>query len=103
MIFGSGHGEGTDEEEPALGRDGGHPRRTTWGARGISVSADEGLLDPSHIKKTRVHPGDSLARDDELRDILEDDDDDDDDDEGILPEVTNNSDIKSGQEWRDSN
>jgi hypothetical protein len=101
MIFGSGHGEGTDEEEPALGRDGEHPRRAAWGARGISVSADEGLLDPSHIKKTRVHPGDSLARDDELRDILEDDDDDD--DEGILPEVTKNSDIKSGQEWRDSN
>jgi hypothetical protein len=93
-IFGSVHNESLDEEErPALGHDGeptgnGRTRRSGWGVRGISVSADEGLLDPSQIKKTRVHPGDSLARDDELRDILEDDYDDDDDDEGMLPEVT---------------
>ncbi|KAH0538985.1 hypothetical protein FGG08_004434 [Glutinoglossum americanum] len=109
-IFGSGRSESLDEEErPALGRDGepienDRARRSGWGIRGISVSADEGLLDPSQIKKTRVHPGDSLARDDELRDILEDDDDDD-DDEGILPEVTKNgagADVSGGREWRDS-
>ncbi len=48
-----------------------------WGARGISVSADEGLLDPQLPQKTRLHPGDSTARDDELAGILEDDGDDD--------------------------
>lgn len=43
-----------------------------WGARGISVSADEGVLTPQLPQKTRLHPGDSAARDDELADILED-------------------------------
>ncbi|KAH0557121.1 hypothetical protein GP486_005091 [Trichoglossum hirsutum] len=109
-IFGSGRGESLDEEErPSLGGDdepvgSGRARRTGWGIRGISVSADEGLLDPSQIKKTRVHPGDSLARDDELGDILQDDDDYD-DDEGILPEVTKDGSggvISGGHEWRNS-
>lgn len=42
------------------------------GARGISVSADEGVLNPRLPQKTRLHPGDSTARDDELAGILED-------------------------------
>ena len=59
-------------------------RSARWGARGVSVSADEGLLDgeaPQPPPKKKLHPGDSLARDDELAAILEDDVFNDDDDE----------------------
>ncbi|KAI9712993.1 MAG: hypothetical protein M1812_006741 [Candelaria pacifica] len=99
-----------EEERPALngGENGARAPaggRGRWGARGISVSADEGLLEPPQKKK--VHPGDSVARDDELAGILEDDGDDD-DDNGSLPAYEGQDGaiegVANGEEWRsDSN
>ena len=55
-----------------------------WGARGISVSADEGVSEPQRPQKTKLQPGDSTVRDDELAGILEDHEEDDEDD-GFAP------------------
>lgn len=108
-ILGRPDSEHLDEERTALdGTDeNGSARRPArvggqWGARGISVSADEGVLDMPQRQKTKVHPGDSKARDDELADILEDDYDRED---GTLPSYeqpngTVNG-VTSGEEWRD--
>ncbi|KAI9705007.1 MAG: hypothetical protein M1836_006787 [Candelina mexicana] len=95
-----------EEERPALNGEGNDARasaggRGRWGARGISVSADEGVLEPPQKKK--IHPGDSIARDDELAGILEDDGDDL-DENGSLPAYEGGGGsvegIGSGQEWR---
>lgn len=41
-------------------------RGSNWGARGISVSADEGVMDTRNKQTTRAGPKDSEATDDEL-------------------------------------
>ncbi len=94
-----------EEERPAFNGPDNNARAPPggrrWGARGISVSADEGVLEPPQKKK--VHPGDSTARDDELAGILEDDGDED-DENGNLPayqgEDGATKGVTNGEEWR---
>ncbi|KAK2625503.1 hypothetical protein QTJ16_004815 [Diplocarpon rosae] len=108
-----------DDEEsvPALvGDQPAAPGRTgsKWGARGISVSADDGVLDGEiegqgsfSGQETGIINGatgeetdpDAKMRDpDELAKIL--DDDDLDDDESVLPGVGGSA-VGNGSEWRD--
>ena len=112
--------EGDDEEAaPALGGDGSaRKQRGTWGARGISVSADEGVLDAERgrtgisaydgqedgvIETAREGDEDANMRDpDELAKVLEDDDDD----EGVLPgpagaSMRASKAVGNGDEWND--
>ncbi|KAF4592294.1 protein-ER retention receptor [Ophiocordyceps camponoti-floridani] len=118
-IFGKNVDAGDDEENaPSLGVHGDDARRTTrpkWGARGISVSADEGVLDTERHNRADAEGLDDAAdpdakmRDpDELARALDDDDDDDD----AAPGASTASqiqgqgrgmprDMKSGDEWRD--
>ncbi|KAG5979612.1 hypothetical protein E4U55_004956 [Claviceps digitariae] len=116
-IFGKRFESHGDDEEsaPALGDHGHEPRRAArpgWGARGISVSADEDVFDQDHHRdddglEGRVDPDARMQDPDELAKALDDDDDDDD---GISvtasssnpskgPSVPNG--IRSGDEWRD--
>lgn len=112
----AGAGDDEDEEShPALGDDGRPvPSRNgssnKWGNRGISVSADEGVLQSEHQRQQRyngqedgiidtVGEGDEDAqlRDpDELAGILEDDGEDDDNLRSAGVEGVTN-----GNEWRD--
>ncbi|KAG5972515.1 hypothetical protein E4U58_006517 [Claviceps cyperi] len=97
-----------EENAPALGddsHDGRRPTRHGWGARGISVSADEHDFDegPHHDEdglEEGVDPDARMQDPDELAKAL------DDDDEGIpIPSVAKEdsvpSGIRSGDEWRD--
>jgi hypothetical protein len=114
-VFGSKRivGNVDDEEShPALGDDGQPaPARTgsaKWGSRGISVSADEGVL-PGESERQEgilgqesgeidVLEGDEDAKmrdPDELAGILEDDDEDD-----VLPSASVEG-VANGSEWRD--
>ncbi|PHH63078.1 hypothetical protein CDD81_6323 [Ophiocordyceps australis] len=112
-IFGKKFDAVEDEENaPTLGRLGdgaGNGRagaRPKWGARGISVSADEGVLEAD--RRGRVDEGidegvdpDAKMRDpDELAKALEDDDDD-----GIASSSSPNrvvpSEMNNGSEWRE--
>jgi hypothetical protein len=107
-ILGGAGRESVDEERgPAGGADGGGADPSgRWGRRGISVSADEGLLEPPGLPKKTAPPKatDAKARDDELAGILEDEDDDSDD--GILPPTENGharaDGVSGGEEWRDA-
>lgn len=113
--------EGDEESSPALGRDGsngqpgGAPRtsgKTKWGARGISVQADDSVLaaerdrqnglagkQQSGIISAQAGDEDAKMKDpDELARILEDDDDGSDD--GILP-AAEGSGVSNGSEWRE--
>ncbi|KAI1106220.1 ER lumen protein retaining receptor-domain-containing protein [Jackrogersella minutella] len=112
--------EAEDEESaPALGRNGSQPpRRSKWGARGISISADEGIHEQEHgdhhsddddDDEFNVSAPDARMRDpDELAHAL----DDDDSDEDGLPEPApgaahakpgkNPSGVSNGSEWRDT-
>ena len=84
--------------------------RPKWGARGISVSADEGVLDTEAQNRAHeddfggpVDPDARMQDPDELAKALDDEDDEDDararkdrDDNNGAP-----SGIRSGDEWRD--
>ncbi|KAK0126957.1 hypothetical protein ONS96_006520 [Cadophora gregata f. sp. sojae] len=112
-----------DDEEsvPALGRDsesapGGGTGRTTskWGSRGISVSADDGVLAGERERQKsfagqesgvigggeEVDPDAKMRDPDELAKIL--DDDEFDDDEGVLPSGGSSAGVGNGSEWRDA-
>lgn len=103
-----------EESAPALGRGnqssnrgvGGRPK---WGARGISVSADDGVLDVERGNREDVDFEDAIEPDakmkdpDELARVLDDDDD------VVAGGSSSNanrasspSGIQSGQEWRDN-
>lgn len=104
-----------DDEEARPGQDSDGlpaPNRTgasKWGSRGISVSADEGVLQGEHERQqgyeaqedgviNTAQEGDEDAQlkdPDELAGILEDDDDDDD-----LPSARAEG-VGNGNEWRD--
>lgn len=109
-ILGRHESEHVDEERTNLDGSGenGSARPTRgggrWGPRGVSVSADEGVLDIPQPQKTKVHPGDSKARDDEFAHILEDDGDEESEDDTIpsyeQPNGALNG-VTSGEEWRD--
>ena len=111
-----------EESAPALGGsptgDGrpGAPGRNGskgWGARGISVSADDGVLAGERMRQEGFEgqedgvidsfTGEEMDADakmkdpDELAKILDDDDDDDDD--GVLPGASGS--VGNGSEWRE--
>ncbi|KAE8450676.1 hypothetical protein EG329_006021 [Mollisiaceae sp. DMI_Dod_QoI] len=112
----------TDEDEesaPALGGDG-HDERpnpirngsSKWGSRGISVSADDGILAGERERQKQfngqesgvvsadehVDPDAKMRDPDELARILDDDDEDDDD--GVLPGGEGSA-VGNGSEWRE--
>jgi len=69
-----------------------------WGARGISVSADEGLDETGHNAHA-VTPGGKDAMADP--DVFEDDFDDDEHEENGVAEAAQESGVSGGEEWRD--
>ena len=97
-IFGNKHIAQDDDEEsaPALGRGGGIANRgasrAKWGSRGISVSADDGVLEhegslEEHGVTDDVDPDHRAMRDpDELARALDEDDED-----GTLPRASSSS------------
>ncbi len=119
-----GHLDEDDEESaPALsgnataaaGRNG----ASKWGARGISVSADDHVLAHERERQNgfagqedgvinvatgeETDPDAKMRDPDELARILDEDDDDDDDDETIIPggEGSVSTAVGNGSEWRD--
>ena len=117
-VSGSVDDEGDEESSPALGRGDrsatGRTGNSNWGSRGISVSADDGVLEGERARQDDFveqeegiiggsAPGDEDAKmrdPDELARILEDDDSDDD---GVLPGTTGDTvkGVKNGSEWDD--
>ncbi|KAH8596655.1 ER lumen protein retaining receptor-domain-containing protein [Bisporella sp. PMI_857] len=114
-VVGGSIDEGDEESAPALG--GNHSRTgSQWGSRGISVSADEEILQGERARQNDFseqeegiidshHEGDEDAKlrdPDELAKILEDGDSDDD---GTLPgssqAVGGVKGVKNGSEWDD--
>ena len=131
--------EGDDEESaPALGRGGAAPgaggvgsdgnassaRRSKWGARGISVSADEGVLENQGQSQSQsqsqaqsnssrdqfsddsVDPDAKMKDPDELARVLDDESDDDDDSSEDETSARSGkkpgpSGVSNGSEWRD--
>ncbi|CAG8958364.1 hypothetical protein HYFRA_00011041 [Hymenoscyphus fraxineus] len=98
-----------EESAPALGGDSPAPPRagSNWGSRGISVSADDGVLENESDRVFQeqedgvVDTTDAKMKDpDELARVLDEDDDSDD---GILPgSSSGGSDpVGNGSEWRD--
>ena len=91
-VLGRGNASMDEEERPAVdGSSNGSAGPTSrkggsWGARGISVSADEDVLDPRSKAISRLQSGDSKARADELSGIM---DDDDSEDEILSPDDNN--------------
>ncbi|POR37016.1 ER lumen protein-retaining receptor, partial [Tolypocladium paradoxum] len=118
-IFGKHVEAAEDDEEgaPALGGEHGNdgrPRggRPKWGARGISVSADEGVLDTDRQNREdaadldgAVDPDAKMRDPDELAKAL--DDDDEDDAAGPSSSSSQNkgsavpNGIRGGDEWRE--
>ncbi|KAI0397450.1 ER lumen protein retaining receptor-domain-containing protein [Xylariaceae sp. FL0594] len=91
-IFGNKHfdqDQGDEESVPALGRDAENgnassQRRSKWGVRGISISADDTTLEDEARHRDddglsgAVDPDAKMKDPDELARVLDDDDDDDD-------------------------
>ena len=107
-IMGRG-GLGSDEERVATDEsDGGNHReyRGGWGARGISVSADDGVLGESQPRqKNRDRTGlDSTAREDEVTGILGNNNGAYDSDDEVLPtphkQDTPLRGVGNGEEWQ---
>lgn len=98
----SGHGDHGDNNRRGSG---GRPK---WGARGISVSADDGVMgnDGRHEPQTEgfedADPDAKMQDPDDLAKAL---DDDDDEDTPLRPGQSSSSQapggIRSGEEWRD--
>ncbi|KAF9875699.1 ER lumen protein retaining receptor [Colletotrichum karsti] len=107
-IFGKRFDTHSEDEEsaPALGDDGAPRRggsRPKWGARGISVSADEGVLDTDRDNQRRdeeLDPDAKMQDPDELARVLDDDDEDDTNKASGSSGAPNG--IQNGQEWRDT-
>ena len=117
-VGGSVDDDGDEESSPALGRGdrsaSGRTGNSNWGSRGISVSADEGVLEADGLRQdgfSEQEEGiidsraegdeDAKMRDpDELARILEDEDSDDD---GVLPGSSTDGvkGVKNGSEWHD--
>ena len=101
-LLGRGGASIDEEERPVLDGDDGHSRTLSrgggqWGANGISVSADEGVLDSTKYQKNRGDFGASRAGGNELSGNFEDGEDIDDgvQSSGTLEVVSN---IEA---WRD--
>jgi CubicO group peptidase (beta-lactamase class C family) len=115
---------GHDDEEsaPALGgrpAENGRPNAngrtgSKWGSRGISVSADDGVLDGERERQNgfagqedgvidtltgeETDPDAKMKDPDELARILDDESDDDD---GVLPSGEGSERVGNGSEWRE--
>ncbi|KAL7807993.1 ER lumen protein retention receptor [Trichoderma gracile] len=101
-----------DDEEAGVGGDGSRGGRARWGARGISVSADDGVLESGRHDDDDHHAGldpDARMHDpDELAKAMDDDDDDEDTPlrAGQSSSQSHNNNttppgIRSGDEWDD--
>lgn len=110
-LLGRGRASMDEEERPAIGTNGDIRRPIShggrWGARGISVSADEGVLDLPEPNK-KVDQGSSATKDGERAIILErnrhDTGDNDSDDENLHYHDGKLGTIKApirGTEWED--
>lgn len=122
-LFGNKHVVGSEDEDeesaPALGGHNGRPAAgrtpsTKWGSRGISVSADDSVLEGERARQRDFEdqedgivdsglgedndPDAKMKDPDELARILEDSDDGSDD--GILKAPGGGS-VGNGAEWRD--
>ncbi|KAK5992421.1 HDEL receptor [Cladobotryum mycophilum] len=106
-IFGKNVEAAEDEESgPAIGgnNSGGRPK---WGSRGISVSADDGVLETDRQNREdiegNVDPDAKMQDPDELARALDDDDDDEDTPlrRGEGTSQASPSGVRSGDEWRD--
>jgi hypothetical protein len=98
------------DSRPNVNRSG----NSKWGARGISVSADEGVLDGERERQRgfndqeegiinaetgeEADPDAKMKDPDELAKIFDDEDEDDD---GVLPGTS--AAVGNGSEWRDGN
>lgn len=107
-----------EESAPALGGDRGNgsaaPGRTgsKWGTRGISVSADDGVLADERERQGQesgivdaaledeADPDAKMQSPDDLAKILDDEDFEDDD--GALPGGSSGSAVGNGSEWREA-
>lgn len=114
-VDGGGGSEEEDEESaPALGAERGSGRgsgsRPKWGTRGISVSADDGVLESERVEPAHhadfedaVEPDAKMKDPDELARAL---DEADDNDAGASSSSGNPNGapngIQNGQEWRDN-
>ena len=110
--------EADDEESaPALGAEsaagaGAAPRRSKWGARGISISADDGVHQHEAARARAdddgfdgaVDPDAKMKDPDELARALDDDDDDDDVGPSTSTHAANDraDGVTNGSEWRDN-
>jgi hypothetical protein len=105
--------EGDEESAPALGGDGrATPGRTgsKWGSRGISVQADDGVLEAERERQggsgyTGQEEGviDTALEGDQVAQLRDPDElvlDSDDDDDGVLPSAGVDG-VKNGSEWRE--
>lgn len=107
--------EDDEESAPGLGDDSGNSRRggrPKWGARGISVSADDGVLETERQNRDHdefggpVDPDAKMQDPDELAKALDDDDDDEETPlrpghaEGGQPSGQPSG-LRGGEEWRD--
>ena len=112
-IFGKHVNEQAEDEEsaPALGgegpvRRGGRPK---WGSRGISVSADDGILETERSNRqhdddldSAVDPDAKMKDPDELARVLDDEDDEDAPTPSTHTDTSGSpSGLRNGQEWRD--
>ena len=104
-MMGRGHAEVDEEEGTTRGGLNHDNKKTRWGLRGISVSADE-INAAQRIQKKKVHPSDPTSRDDDFSDIFEDDGDEDEttrNTKSTPPPDTDHDVVLNGQEWRDGN
>ncbi|KAL6702072.1 ER lumen protein retaining receptor domain-containing protein [Trichoderma pleuroticola] len=107
-IFGKNAHAADDEENNVAGNGGGRAR---WGSRGISVSADEGVLDTGRHDDDHegldgaVDPDAKMRDPDDLAKAMDDDDDEEDTPlrAGQSSSRSNNTPpgIRSGEEWDD--
>ena len=110
-IFGKKYENVDEDEEAGLGGDeeGGRPAaRPKWGARGISVSADDGVLETERQNRDddegldgAVDPDAKMQDPDELARALDDDDDDEDTPLKAGSSSQQSGGVRAGDEWRD--
>lgn len=85
------------DEEEARAQNQDARRDNQWGRRGISVSADEGVLDQEHAPRRK--PQGSGPESQPLADPAAFEDDSDDD--GVPPHAAQQSGVTGGNEWND--
>lgn len=105
----NGSALGDEENGTSRPTNGARSTKSKWGSRGISVSADDGVLDGHSdpfsgqeggvVDAAEDHDPDAKMKDpDEMARILDDDDESDD---GVLPSGEGSSKVGNGSEWRE--